>query len=111
MTFLETRFYIPFNTNLTTMHCRMLGSVFDIGTFCPLQIAHSSMPIPPQVPPAPGQPEGHQEDIPPPVWNVAGPQDLHHFDVAYRGVVDYHPQPHVGVSNSHPPAAEPAFDQ
>ena len=59
------------------------------------------MSIPPQVPPAPAndQPEGHQEDIPPPVRNVAGPQDLHHFDVAYQG-----------VSNSHLPAAEPAFD-
>ena len=68
-----------------------------------------STSIPPQVPHAPanGQHEGHQEDIPLP---VAGTQDLHHFNVAYQGVVIYHPQPLVGVSNSHPPAAEPAFD-
>jgi hypothetical protein len=62
------------------------------------------MCIPPQVPPTPanGQPEGHREDISPPVRGIAGPQDPHHFDVAYQGVVDYHPQPLVGVSNSHP---------
>ena len=71
------------------------------------------MSNPPQVPPAlaNGQPGGHQEGIPPPVRNVAGPQDLHHFDVAYQGVVDYHAQPLVGVSDSHPSAAEPAYDQ
>ncbi|KAF8488371.1 hypothetical protein F5888DRAFT_1295705 [Russula emetica] len=52
------------------------------------------------VPPAPGhdQPEGHREDIPPPVGGVAGPlagraQDPHHVDVAYQGIIDYHPQP------------------
>jgi hypothetical protein len=56
------------------------------------------MCIPPQVN---GQPEGHREDIPPPVRGVAGPgrvQDPHHFDVAYQSVVDYRPQPPVGVS-------------
>ena len=69
----------------------------------PFTDVHSSMSIPPQVPHAPanGQHEGHQEDIPLP---DAGPQGLHHFNVAY------HPQPLVGVSNSHPPAAKPAFD-
>ena len=78
----------------------------------PFTDAHSSVSISPQIPPAPanGQPEGHQQDIPPPVRNVAEPQDPHHFDVAYQGVVDYPPQILVGVSNSHPPAAEPAFD-
>jgi hypothetical protein len=46
-----------------------------------------------QVPPVPAydQPEGHPEDIPGP----GRVQDPHHFDVAY------HPQPLVGVSNSH----------
>ena len=69
-----------------------------------------------QVPPAPanGQPEGHREDIPPPVrhevaW-IGRVQDLH-FDVAYEGVVDYHPQPPVDVSNSHLFATEPPFDR
>jgi hypothetical protein len=74
---------------------------------------HSSMCIP-QVPPAPpnGQREGHREDIPPPVRDIAGPQDPRHFDVAYQGdVVDYHPQPIVGVSDSHLSATEPLFRQ
>ncbi|KAH9995125.1 hypothetical protein BJV77DRAFT_272522 [Russula vinacea] len=49
------------------------------------------------VPPAPanGQPEGHR-DIPPPGRGVARPgrvQDPDHFDMAYQGIVDYHPQP------------------
>ena len=35
----------------------------------------------------------------------------HKICVAYQGVVDYHAQPLVGVSDSHPSAAEPAFDQ
>lgn len=51
-----------------------------------------------------GQPEGRREDIPPPVRGVAWPgrvQDLPHFDPAYQGIVDYHPHPLVGVSNSH----------
>jgi hypothetical protein len=54
MTFLGTRFYILLNTDLITMHCRMLGSVFDIGTFFLLQmlIHHCvsflrSRPLPP----------------------------------------------------------------
>ena len=63
------------------------------------------MCIPLQAPPAPGhgQPEGHREDIPPPVTDVAGRgrmQDPHRVDMAYQGIVDYHPQP-LGVSNSH----------
>jgi hypothetical protein len=66
------------------------------------------MYIPPQVPPANGQPEGHREDIPPPVREIA--QGPHHFDVAYQGVVDYHPQPLVGVSNLHLSSTEPPFD-
>ncbi|KAI0000565.1 hypothetical protein BJV77DRAFT_396000 [Russula vinacea] len=52
------------------------------------------------VPPAPnGQPEGHQEDIPPPVRGFArlgGMQDPRRLDVACRGVVDYHPQQLLG---------------
>lgn len=82
-----------------------LGSVFDIrvGTF--FTNGHSSLCLPPQVPPAPnGQPEGHQEDIPPPVRGFArlgGMQDPRHLDVAYQGVVDYHPQQLLGVSSSH----------
>ena len=69
------------------------------------------MCTPLQVPPAPanGQPERHREDMPLPVRNVAGPQDPHHFDVAYQGAVDYHPQPLVGVSSSRPSAVEPPF--
>jgi hypothetical protein len=68
--------------------------------------AHSSMCIP-QVPPVPsnGQREGHRQDIPPPVRDIAGPQGPHHFDVAY------HPQPIVGVSDSHLSATEPLFHQ
>ena len=68
------------------------------------------MCIPPQVPPAPanGQPEGHREDVHPPVRNVEDPR---HFDVAYQGAVDYHPQPLVGVGSSRPSAVEPPFDQ
>lgn len=71
----------------------------------------------PQIPPAPanGQPEGHQEDIPPPVrhevaW-IGRVQDPHHFDVAYEGVVDYHAQPLVDVSNSHLSATGPPFER
>ena len=67
--------------------------------------AHSSLCLPLQVPPAPnGQPEGHQEDIPPPVRGFArlgGMQDPRNLDVAYQGVVDYHPQQLLGVSSSH----------
>ena len=76
--------------------------------------AHSSLCLPPQVPPAPAndEPEGHREDIPPAARGVAVPgrvQDPLHFDVAYQG--DYHPQPLVGVSNSYLPTTEPPFDQ
>lgn len=61
---------------------------------------------PSQVPPAPanGQPEGHR-DIPPPGRGVARPgrvQDPDHFDMAYQGIVDYHFQPLLDVSNFHP---------
>ena len=58
MTFLRlgTRFYILLNTNLITMHCRMLRSVFDIGTFFLLQLLiHQRVsllrpcPLPPMV--------------------------------------------------------------
>ena len=61
------------------------------------------MSIPPQVPPAPAnpQPDGHRENVPQPLWGVAGPgivQDPHL--AAYQGVMDHHPQPLVGVSNS-----------
>ena len=59
---------------------------------------------PPQVPPAPAndQLEDIREGMHPPVTSVAGPgrlgvQDPHHFDVAYQGVVAYHPQPLVSV--------------
>ena len=70
----------------------------------------------PQVPHTPtnGQPEAHWEDIPPPVRDVAGPgrvRNLHHFDAAYQGTVDYIPQPLVDVSNSFPSAIQPPFDQ
>jgi len=48
--------------------------------------------------PANDQPDGNREDIPPPVSDDTGPgivQDPRHVDVAYQGVVDYHPQPLV----------------
>ena len=93
----------------------MLGSVSDIRTF---YLLYRCSFINPQIPPTPaiGQPEleGHREDIPPPVWGVAVPgrvQDPHYVDVAYQGVVDYHPQPLVGVSNTRPSATKPPFDQ
>jgi hypothetical protein len=65
--------------------------------------ARISTSILPQVPPAPanGQP-GHPEYRPPQVRGAAGPDRVqypHQFDVAYQGVVDYHPQP-VAVSDS-----------
>jgi hypothetical protein len=118
MTFLQrrrppTRSLIPFRTNYITMRRRMLGSVFDIGTF--YAGPHSSMCIPLQVAPAPGhgQPEGYREDIPPPlaVGGVAGPgrvYDPHRIDMAYQGIVDYHPRPLV-VSIFHLTATEPPY--
>ena len=68
----------------------------------------------PQVPHTPtnGQPEAHWEDIPPPVRDVAGPgrvRNLHHFDAAYQGTVDYIPQPLVDVSNSYTSATPASF--
>jgi hypothetical protein len=61
--------------------------------------------VPLQAPPAPGhgQPEGHHEDIRPPVGGVAAPgrvQDPHRIDMGYQGIVDYHPQP-LAVSIFH----------
>ena len=50
-----------------------------------------------------GQLEGYQDNIPPQIRGIAGlvgQQDPHHIDVAYHGVVDYHPQP-LGVSDFH----------
>ena len=73
------------------------------------------MCIPPQVPPAPdnSQPEGHHEDIPLPVGGVAGPgpvrvQDPRRNDMAYQGIVDYHPQP-PAVSIFYLTATEPLY--
>ena len=71
------------------------------------------MGVPPQVPPAPanGPLERYWEDISPLVSGVSGPgsmQDPHHLDVAYHGVVDYHPQLLVCVTNSY--LSEPPFD-
>jgi hypothetical protein len=116
MTFLQrccppTRSFTPFRTNDITMCCRMLGSVFDIGSLYTGPSPHSSMCILLQVPPAPahGQPEGHREDVPPPVGGVAGPgrmQDPHYIDMAYQGIVDYRPQP-LAVSIFHFTVAEP----
>ncbi|KAF8462235.1 hypothetical protein DFH94DRAFT_699820 [Russula ochroleuca] len=65
--------------------------------FIPYQPNHAQQNawIPPAVN---GQPEIHREDIPPPVRGArpGRMQDPHHFDVAYQGVVDYHPQPLLG---------------
>ena len=72
--------------------------------------AHLSMCIPLQVPPAAANNE--PENMPPPDRGVAEParmQDLHHIDMAYQGIVDYHPQP-LAVSNFHLSAARPLFD-
>jgi hypothetical protein len=79
---------------------------FDIGNSAILQVFILSCVL--QAPPAPanGQPDGHREDIPPPIRGITGPgraQDPHHGDVAYQGIqgiVDYHPQP-FAVSDSH----------
>jgi len=69
-----------------------------------------ALPAPPN-----GQPERHREDIPPPVRDVSGPQVPHHFDVAYQGVVDHHPQPldpayvfpNAGLAQGIPAQAQP----
>ena len=89
MTFLEIPF-IPFCTNLMTLHHRILGSVFDIWTVCLLRISHSPSCISTQAPRAPdnGQPVAGQGRV----------QDPRRFDVVYQGVVDHH-QP-LGVSDS-----------
>lgn len=87
-------------------------------SFRPLVVkdVHSPpMCVPPQFPPFPanGQPEVHWEDVPPPVQGAAGPEarDPGLLDPAYQGVVDYHPQLLVGVSNPHPSATKSPFDQ
>ena len=56
--------------------------------------------IPLQVPPAAADDrfEGLLGDIPQPVGGVhvvgpGRPQDLHHADLAYQGILDYHPLP------------------
>ena len=68
--------------------------------------------VPLQVPPAPAN--NQQEDIPPPDRGVlvepGRMQGLHHNDVAYQGIVDYHPQPQA-VSNFRFSADGPLFDQ
>ena len=69
-----------------------------------------------QVPRAPdnGRPEGHWEDMPPPVRDAAGPggvQDPHRFNAVYQGVVGHHPQQLAGVSDSHLSATEPPFNR
>ena len=74
---------------------------------------HSSMCIPLQVPPVldHGQPEGHREDIPPPVGGVAGTgrmQDSYRINMAHQGIVDYRPQP-LAVSIFHLTATEPPY--
>jgi hypothetical protein len=71
------------------------------------------MCIPLQVPPAPGhgQPEGHRDDMPPPLGGVAGPgrvQDPHYIDMAHQGIVDYRPQP-FAVSIFHLTATKPPY--
>jgi hypothetical protein len=92
-------FFIPYQPN----HAQQNAWVsFRHRTFCLYNCSfHQCVP---QIPPAVnGQPEIHREDIPPPVRGArpGRMQDPHHFDVAYQGVVDYHPQPLLGVSNSH----------
>ena len=92
------------------MYCRMLGLVFDIRTFSLLQTFIHQSPDSARS----RHPEGHREDVPPPVLGVAAPdrvQDPHYVDVAYQGIVDYHPQPLVGVSNTRTSATKPPFDQ
>jgi hypothetical protein len=108
MTFLQrrrpaTRSLTPFRSNNIIMRCRMLGSVFDIGSFYTSR--NSPMCIPLQVPPAPGhgQPEGYREDMPLPVGCAIGPgrdEDPHRIDMAYQGIVNYRPQP-LAVSIFH----------
>jgi len=67
---------------------------------------HNRAPQNHVVPPAAysDQPEGHLENAQP-VRGVAGPphhqlHDPHHIDVAYYGLVDYHPPP-LRVRNFH----------
>ena len=109
MAFLQMHFLDTSRANRLTFkfHGRMLGSVFSIVASC-----LTLMCIPPQVPPAAAN--NQPENIPPPDRGVAEParmQDLrvHHIDVAYQGIVDYHPQP-LAVSNFHLSAARPLVD-
>ncbi len=74
----------------------------------PYSNAHLSMCIPLQVPPAPAN--NQREDIPPPDRGFAEPGRMHHIDVAYQGIVDYHPQP-LAVSDFRLSADGPHFDQ
>jgi hypothetical protein len=89
----------------------MLGSAFNIvNTLLNALNAHLSTCIL-QVPPAPAN--NQREDIPRldrGVAELGRIQDLHHIDVAYEGIVDYHPQP-LAVSNFHFSADGPLFDQ
>ena len=79
----------------------MLGSAFNV--VCTLFDAHLSMCTLLQVPPTPVN--NQREDIPPP-----DRADLQYIDVAYQGIVNYHPQP-LAVSNFHLSAGEPLFNQ
>ena len=73
--------------------------------------AHLTTYIPLQVPRAPTN--NQPEDITPPGRGITEPgrmQDPHHIDVAYQGIVDYHPQP-LAVSDFHLSTDGPLFDQ
>lgn len=102
MTIPQTHLLVMFRANHITMRCRISGWVLTSG---PLPFADAHLPCVFQAPPAPanGQPEGHREDIPPPIRGIGGPgraQDPHHVDVAYQGMIDYQPQP-FAVSDFH----------
>jgi hypothetical protein len=102
MSSLQMHLLVMFRANRITMRCRMPGWVLTSGPL-PFADAHLSCVL--QAPPVPanGPPEGHREDIPPPIRGIAGPgraQDPHHVDVAYQGIIDYYPQP-FAVSDFH----------
>jgi hypothetical protein len=94
MAFLHTHLLDTSRASRPTFPWRMLGSASNV--VCTLFDAHLSMCIPLQVPPTPVN--NQREDIPPP--DRADLADLHHIDVAYQDIVDYHPQP-LAVSNLH----------
>jgi hypothetical protein len=107
--FLQTHFLDSFHANRLTLHWIVLGLAFNV--VCTLLNAHLSMCIPLQVPPAPAN--NQREDIPPPDRGVAELgriQDLHHIDMAYQGIIDYHPQP-LAVSNFYLSADRSLSDQ